>query len=89
MAVPVMRGKASPTMASVVGKTGAMEIPAQKHQDSGQERGVTGFAASEYVVTVIMNSDAAMRDEWARARLIRMRRDRHAADQQAERKTER
>ena len=30
MAVPVMRGKASPTMASVVGKTGAMETPARK-----------------------------------------------------------
>ena len=30
MAVPVMRGKASPTMASVVGKTGAMESPAMK-----------------------------------------------------------
>ena len=30
MAVPDMRGKASPTMASVVGKTGAMEIPARK-----------------------------------------------------------
>ena len=30
MAVAVMRGKASPTMASVVGKTGAMATPAQK-----------------------------------------------------------
>ena len=30
MAVPVMRGNASPTMASVVGKTGAMETPARK-----------------------------------------------------------
>ena len=30
MAVPVMRGKASPTIASVVGKTGAMESPARK-----------------------------------------------------------
>src|ERR1017187_2242163 len=28
-AVPVMRGNASPTMASVVGKTGAMETPAR------------------------------------------------------------
>ena len=30
LAVAVMRGKASPTMASVVGKTGAMATPAQK-----------------------------------------------------------
>ena len=30
MAVPVMRGKASPTMARVVGKTGAMVSPAAK-----------------------------------------------------------
>lgn len=30
MAVLVMRGNASPTMASVVGKTGAMESPARK-----------------------------------------------------------
>src|SRR5580700_2410928 len=29
-AVPVIRGNASPTMASVVGKTGAMETPARK-----------------------------------------------------------
>jgi hypothetical protein len=30
IAVPVMRGKASPTMANVVGKTGAIEMPAKK-----------------------------------------------------------
>ena len=29
IAVPVMRGKASPTIASVVGKTGAMDTPAR------------------------------------------------------------
>ena len=40
MAVPVMRGKASPTIASVVGKTGAIESPLKKDQHESRRRPV-------------------------------------------------
>ena len=38
MAVPVMRGNTSPMIATVVGKTGAMDTPAQKVRYPGALR---------------------------------------------------
>lgn len=57
MAVPVICGKAVPTIASVVGKTGAMAIPARK---------TSAAAAAGLLVRNIKNVVMAMAMEEAR-----------------------
>ena len=85
MAVPVMRGKALPTMASVVGKTGAMERPAMKTSTTAMP-GL--LVRSMRNVVMAMAMDAA-RVTSIGGHMMQDRRDADAADEQAEREAER
>jgi hypothetical protein len=56
IAVPVMRGKASPTMANVVGKTGAIEMPAKKTSKPASD---AFFVRKARSVVIAMAAEAA------------------------------
>ena len=85
MAVLVMRGKASPTMASVVGKTGAIESPLRKTSTNAAP-GL--FVRSIRKVVTAIATDAIRVTVTAGTRM-RIGGDADAADQQAERESER
>ena len=85
MAVPVMRGKAVPVMASVVGKTGAMARPAMKTSAPA----AVGLTVRSMKKRGDGHGDGGCQQDLNRGHADENGRDADAADEQAERKSER
>ena len=84
MAVPVMRGKAVPTMARVVGKTGAMERPAMKTKAAA----ATGLTVLEHEQRGDGHGDRGGQEDLNCGDADEDGRDADAADEEAESESE-